>query len=214
MTLGLLGKKLGMTQIFDKDGKSVPVTVIEAGPCYVLQIKNRERDGYSAIQLGFEKKPKRKTIKPEEGRCKKAGVEPLRFVKEIKVNEEEIKKITVGQEITVDLFKSGEKVDVTGISKGRGFAGAIKRFGITRGPMSHGSMYHRRPGSSSASSDPAHVFKGKVMPGHLGNRRCTVLNLKVEKTDKERNLLMVRGSVPGALNGYLIVRKSIKARHK
>lgn len=214
MTLGLLGKKLGMTQIFDKDGKLIPVTVIEAGPCYVLQIKNREKDGYSAIQLGFDTKSKHKANKPEQGHFAKASVEPLRFVREIRVDEEELKNFTVGQALTVDIFKIGERVDVTGISKGHGFAGAIKRHGISRGPMSHGSMYHRRPGSSGASSDPGHVIKGKTMPGHFGNRRCTILNLRVEKTDKERNILMLRGSVPGAMDGYLIVRKSLKAKQK
>ncbi len=214
MTFGILGKKLGMTQIFDKDGKMIPVTVIEAGPCYILQIKSREKDGYSAIQIGFDKKPKRKANKPEQGRFDKASVEPVRFIKEIKVHDDDLKQFSVGQALTVDVFKTGERVDVTGVSKGRGFQGAIKRFGITRGPMSHGSMYHRRPGSSGQSSTPSHVFKGKVMPGHLGNERCTILNLKVERTDKDRNILMLRGSVPGAMNGYLLVRKSVRAKHQ
>lgn len=214
MTVGLLGKKIGMTQVFDNDGKLIPVTLIEAGPCYVLQIKSKETDGYSAVQLGFDKKNKRKAKQPELGHFNKAGVEPMRFVREIRVEEGELKQFTVGQALGVEMFKEGERVDVTGVSKGRGFAGTVKRFGVHRGPMSHGSRYHRRPGSSGASSDPSHIWKGKVMPGHMGNRRCTILNLKVVKTDKERNILMVKGSVPGAIHSYLVIRKSIKSKQK
>ncbi|MCD6384229.1 50S ribosomal protein L3 [Candidatus Sumerlaeota bacterium] len=214
MTVGLLGKKIGMTQIFDNDGKLIPVTLIEAGPCYVLQIKSKETDGYSAVQLGFDKKNKRKANRPELGHFQKAGVEPMRFIREMRVDDSELKQLTVGQALGVEQFKEGERVDITGISKGHGFTGTVKRFGVSRGPMSHGSRYHRRPGSTGASSDPSRIWKGKVMPGHKGNRRCTMMNLKVVKTDKERNIIMIKGSVPGSIHSYLIIRKSIKSKHR
>jgi len=212
MPLGLLGKKLGMTQIFDTNGNLVPVTLIEAGPCYVLQVKNKQKDGYSAIQIGFDRKPKRKARKPELGHVNKAGTEPMRFVRELYLEEADTDSFSVGQTLTVDLFKEGERVDVTGTSKGRGFAGTVKRFGTSRGPMTHGSTYHRRPGSTGSSSDPSRIFKGKVMPGHMGNKRRTIPNLMVVKTDKERNILMVKGSVPGALNSYIVIKKSNRTK--
>jgi len=212
MLLGLLGKKLGMSQIFDEDGKLVPVTLIEAGPCPILQKKEKNKDGYDALQIGFDPKPKRLTNKPEMGRFNKSNVSPVRFLREIRIQD--VSKYEVGQVLDVEVFKKGEKVDVMGISKGRGFAGTVKRHHSSRGPESHGSMYHRRPGSMGGSSDPSRVFKGKALPGHMGNARCTILNLKVVKTDKEKNLLVLKGSVPGHMNSYLLIRKSVKAQRE
>lgn len=212
MLLGLLGKKLGMSQIFDEDGRLVPVTLIEAGPCPILQKKEKIKDGYDALQIGFDPKPKRLTNKPEMGRFNKSNVSPVRFMREIRIQD--VSKYEVGQVLDVEVFKKGEKVDVTGISKGRGFAGTVKRHHSSRGPESHGSMYHRRPGSMGGSSDPARVFKGKKLPGHMGNSRCTILNLQVVKTDKEKNLLVLKGSVPGHMNSYLLIRKSVKAQRE
>lgn len=237
---GLLGKKLGMTQIYDSDGRPVPVTLIEAGPCYVLQVKTVEKDGYNAVQLGFDPKDEKRAKKPELGLIEKINEElekqwkaaageaqadegrkgkrrerpeklrPMRYVREIRVPDPSIYE--VGQRIDVDIFEVGEKVDVIGTSKGRGFAGTVKRFGTRRGPETHGSMYHRRPGSLGASSFPSRTFKGKVMPGHMGNRRTTILNLRVVQTDTERHLLAVKGSVPGHINGYVVIRKNSRSR--
>ena len=212
MLLGLLGKKLGMSQIFDENGRLVPVTLIEAGPCPILQKKEKSKDGYDALQIGFDPKPKRLTNKPEMGRFNKSNVSPIRFMREIRIQD--VSKYEVGQVLDVEVFKEGEKVDVTGISKGRGFAGTIKRHHTSRGPESHGSMYHRGPGSMGGSSDPSRVFKGKALPGHMGNSRCTIQNLKVVKTDKEKNLLVLRGSVPGHMNSYLLIRKSVKVQRE
>lgn len=212
MLLGLLGKKLGMSQIFDEDGKLVPVTLIEAGPCPILQKKEKSKDGYDALQIGFDPKPKRLTNKPEMGRFNKSNVAPVRFMREIRIQD--VSEYEVGQVLDVEVFKKGEKVDVTGISKGRGFAGTVKRHHSSRGPESHGSMYHRGPGSMGGSSDPSRVFKGKALPGHMGNSRCTILNLQVVKTDKEKNLLVLKGSVPGHMNSYLLIRKSVKVQRE
>lgn len=212
MSLGLLGKKLGMSQVFDENGRLVPVTLIEAGPCPILQKKEKTKNGYAALQIGFDPKPKRLTNKPQMGRFTKSGVSPVRFMREIRMQD--VSKYEVGQVLNVEVFKKGEKVDVTGISRGRGFTGTVKRHHSKRGPESHGSMYHRRPGSMGGSSDPSRVFKGKLLPGHMGNSRCTILNLKVVKTDKEKNLLVLKGSVPGHMNSYLIIRKSVKAQRE
>jgi len=212
MLLGLLGKKLGMSQIFDEDGRLVPVTLIEAGPCPILQKKEKSKDGYDALQIGFDPKPKRLTNKPEMGRFNKSNVSPVRFLREIRIQD--VSKYEVGQVLDVEVFKKGEKVDVMGISKGRGFAGTVKRHHSSRGPESHGSMYHRGPGSMGGSSDPSRVFKGKALPGHMGNSRCTILNLQVVKTDKEKNLLVLKGSVPGHMNSYLLIRKSVKVQRE
>jgi large subunit ribosomal protein L3 len=212
MSLGLLGKKLGMSQIFDENGTLVPVTLIEAGPCPILQKKEKDKDGYNALQIGFDPKPKRRVSKPEMGRFNKSNVSPVRFIREIHIQD--ASKYEVGQVLDVEVFKKGEKVDVTGLSKGRGFAGTVKRHHSKRGPESHGSMYHRRPGSMGGSSDPSRVFKGKALPGHMGNARCTILNLKVVRTDKDKNLLVLRGSVPGHMNSYLIIRKSVKGQRE
>lgn len=208
MAKGILGKKLGMTQVFTQEGVVVPVTVIEAGPNVVLQKKDLDRDGYEAIQLGYEDKKERRSNKPEIGHAKKAGTSPKRYIKEL--TGVELKEIEVGQTLTVDIFEEGESVDVTGISKGKGFAGAIKRHNQSRGPMAHGSRYHRGPGSLGAIS-PNRVFKGQTLPGHMGTDKVTVQNLEVVKVDKERNLLLIKGSIPGPRNSYVTIKSSIKS---
>lgn len=212
MTIGLLGKKLGMTRIFDETGNVIPVTVIQAGPCPILQIKSKEKDGYSALQLGFDAKPERLVNKPMAGHFKRAGAEPMRLVREFRT--EELDGFALGQTLDLTLFDIGEKVDVVGISKGRGFAGVQKRHHSSRGPESHGSMYHRRAGSLGASADPSHVFRGKPAAGHMGAARVTVQNLTVIKVDKEKNILLVRGSIPGANDGYIVIRKSVRGARK
>lgn len=212
MSVGILGKKIGMTQVYAEDGTVVPVTLIEAGPCPILQKKERGKDGYNALQLSFEPKPERVTNKPEMGHFAKSKSRPMRFVREVRVSDPS--QYEIGQVIDVDVFKEGEKVDITGYSKGRGFAGTVKRHHSHRGPESHGSMYHRRAGSIGASSDPSRVLKGKALPGHMGNAKRTVQNLKIVQTDKQRHLLIVKGSVPGHPQGYLIIRKSVKGRNK
>jgi large subunit ribosomal protein L3 len=210
MTKGILGKKIGMTQIFDEAGRAIPVTVIEAGPCVVVQKKTVEKDGYSAIQVGFEDIKESKLNKPLRGHFAKHGVIPKRFLRELRLKDTD--KYEVGQEIRVDIFQPGEKVDVTGISKAKGFQGVIKRHGQQRGPMSHGSMYHRRVGSMGSNTFPARTFPGKKMPGRMGGERVTVLNLQVVKVDPDRNLLLVKGSVPGNKNSLLIIRDSVKSK--
>ncbi|MFA8438920.1 50S ribosomal protein L3 [Pueribacillus sp. YX66] len=208
MNKGILGKKLGMTQIFLENGDVVPVTVIEAMPNVVLQKKTVETDGYEAIQIGVEDKKEARTTKPEKGHAEKAGTTPKRFVREIRgVNTAEYE---VGQEIKVDVFSEGEKVDVTGTSKGKGFQGAIKRHNQSRGPMSHGSRYHRGPGSMGAV-DPARVFKGKALPGRMGGERTTLQNLEIVKVDAERNLILIKGNVPGPKKGYVTIQSALKA---
>jgi len=206
MVKGILGRKVGMTQIYDQAGRIVPVTALEAGPCAVLQVKTPERDGYSALQLGFLDKKRKRVNKPDLGRAKVAKTEPKRFIREVSIDPE--KSYEPGQEITVDIFAETERVDVTGISKGRGFAGVMKRWGFKGGPDSHGSTRHRHGGSIGASSDPSRVFKGMKMAGHMGVARKTVKNLKVIKVDKEKNLLLVKGAVPGPKGGFLIIRAS------
>ncbi|HHP50874.1 MAG TPA: 50S ribosomal protein L3 [Moorella mulderi] len=206
MLKAILGKKLGMTQVFDDKGRVVPVTVIQAGPCVVIQKRTPEKDGYEAIQVGFEPIPEHKVNKPLRGHFAKAGVPPFRYVRELRV---EVKDYQVGQEIKADIFQPGERVDVTGISKGKGFAGGIKRHGFARGPMAHGSKYHRRPGSLGAKG-VARVFRGRKLPGHLGARRVTVQGLEVIKSDPERHLLLVKGSVPGPRKGLLVIKSSVK----
>ncbi|GIX45320.1 MAG: 50S ribosomal protein L3 [Candidatus Hydrogenedentota bacterium] len=214
MPIGLLGRKLGMSQIFDKDGKLVPVTFIEAGPCFVLQKKTKETDGYNAIQLGFGIKKEKNTTKPLLGHFKKAGVPPLQFVREFRLEDNgQVESLPdVGQTLDLGIFKEGEHVDVIGISKGRGFASPIKRWHTRRGPETHGSMYHRRPGSQGASSFPSRTWKNKHAAGHMGNARCTALNLMIVRTDKDRNLILVKGSVPGHNNNFVIIRKTVRAK--
>ena len=205
MTIGLLGRKLGMSQMFDENGVLCPVTLIEAGPCPVLQIKSENSDGYVAVQIGFGDKKESRATKAEIGHAQKAGSGPTRLRREFRVDS--VDNYTVGSSLDVSIFAAGEKVDVIGKSIGRGFAGTIKRHNTSRGPESHGSMYHRRPGSMGASAYPGHTFKGKHLPGHMGDARVTIKNLVVVMADPEKNLIAVRGSVPGHKNGYVMIRK-------
>jgi len=204
MVLGLIGKKIGMTQIFSKDGETIPVTVIKAGPCTVIQKKSKDKDGYNALQLGFEEKKWSRVNKPLQGHFKKAGQRAFYHLKEFKVDN--IDKYQLGQEITLEIFKVGGKVKVTGKSKGRGFAGVIKRWGFSGGPASHGSMFHRAPGSIGSSAFPSRVFKGKKLPGHYGNKTVTVRNLEIVDIKPEDNLLLLKGAVPGARNSIVIIQ--------
>lgn len=210
MMKGILGKKVGMTQIFDEKGEAVPVTIIEAGPCFVTQKKTFKKDGYTAIQIGFgETKPKRLT-KGQKGHLQKADLPLLRHLREIRIPN--VDDYEVGQKLTADIFAAGERVDVVGISKGRGFAGAIKRHNFQRQPKTHGqSDRERAPGSAGAMTTPGRVFKGKRMPGHMGSERVTVQNLAVALVDPERNLLAVNGSVPGAKGGLVLVKEARKS---
>lgn len=208
MPKGILGKKIGMTQIFDEAGVAVPVTVIEAGPCPVVQAKSEKTDGYNALQLAFGPVSEGRVRKPAKGHFARAGVKPLRWVRELRCAPEELKE--AGSVVTADIFKPGDAVDVVGTSKGKGFAGVIKRWKFNRGPMSHGSMYHRRTGSLGAT-DPARVFKNRRMPGRMGHERVTVQNLKVVKVDPEQNLILVRGAVPGVKGALVVVKESVKA---
>ncbi|UUZ82131.1 50S ribosomal protein L3 [Paenibacillus sp. P26] len=205
MSKGILGKKLGMTQVFTAEGLVIPVTVIEAGPCTVLQKKDVENDGYEAIQIGFADKKEKNANKPELGHAKKAGTTPKRYVKEIRGTSE----FEVGQEIKADIFSEGEFVDVTGTSKGKGFQGVIKRHNQSRGPMAHGSRYHRGPGSMG-SIQANRVPKGKNLPGHMGSETVTIQKLEVVKVDTERNVLLIKGSIPGPKNSYVTVKTSVK----
>lgn len=208
MVGGLLGKKLGMTQVFREDGTRVHVTVIEAGPCDILQIRTPEKDGYSALQLGFDSVKEKRATKPLIGHAKKAGTGPKRFIREVVYDGEP--PLEAGQALGVDVFEGAKKVDVVGISKGKGFQGPMKRWGFRGAPMTHGHTRHRPPGSIGASSFPSRVWKGKKMAGHMGQERVTVQNLEVLKVDKERNLLLVKGAVPGANGEYVIIKKSVK----
>lgn len=210
---GILGKKLGMTRIFKEDGTAIPVTVIQAGPCFVTQIKTEDKDGYRAIQLGFEEVKPRSLTRPELMRLRKNNLPPLRYLKEIRVENPE--DYTVGQKITVSIFEVGERVDVTGWSKGRGFAGVVKRWGFGGGPRTHGqSDRTRAPGSIGAGTDPGRVIKGLRMAGRMGNERVTVQNLEVVYVDPQRNLLAVKGAVPGARNSLVIIRQARKTEEK
>ena len=209
MKKAILGRKLGMTQIFDENGKIVPVTVIEAGPCVVTQIKTEEKDGYDAIQVGFDDIREKLVNKPRQGQFKKAGASLKRILREFRL--EDISTFELGQEILADVFDAGERVDVSGVSKGKGFQGVIKRWNAARGPMSHGSKFHRAPGSMGASSDPSRTFKNKHMPGHMGNVNTTILNLKVAKVMPEKNLILIKGGVPGPNRGYVVIKSAVKA---
>ncbi len=214
MPLGLLGKKLGMSQIFDSEGRLVPVTYIEAGPCTVLQKKTSETDGYCAVQLGFGTKKEKNTAKAELGHYAKANAKPARYVREFRCDENpSLEGVPeVGASVNVTLFKKGDHIDVVGVSKGRGFASPIKRWHVHRGPETHGSMYHRRQGSQGASSYPSRTWKNKRSAGHMGASRVTALNLVIVDTDEERNLILVRGSVPGYANSMVIVRPTVRAK--
>jgi large subunit ribosomal protein L3 len=206
---GILGKKVGMTQIFDERGEVVPVTIIEAGPCFVVQKRTTERDGYQAIQLGFEEVAPKRLTGGQHGHLRKSNLSPLRYLREIRTFDPE--GYEEGQKITVSIFDVGDRVDVVGTSKGRGFAGTIKRHGFKRQSKTHGqSDRERAPGSIGATTTPGRVYKGKRMPGHMGNARVTAQNLQVVLVDPERNLLAVKGAVPGARNGLLIIKEARK----
>ncbi|MGB9867185.1 MAG: 50S ribosomal protein L3 [Bacillota bacterium] len=207
MEKGILGLKRGMTQVFDKAGRLVAVTVVEAGPCVVVQKKTVTKDGYNALQLGMVPVAEKKLNKPLRGHFARAGVKPMRFLREVRLDD--ISGYEVGQEVRVDIFKDGERVDVTGTRKGHGFAGGVKRWGFHRGPMAHGSKYHRRVGSLQSRA-AARVFKGRKMPGHYGADRFTVQNLEVVKVDPTRNLLLLKGSVPGPKGSLVIVKDAAK----
>ena len=210
MVRGIIGKKVGMTQIFDESGKAFPVTVIEAGPCPIVQIKSKNQDGYQAVQLGFGNRKESKVNRPERGHIQKASIAPPRVLCEFHVDD--TNQLSVGSMIDSEIFSVGEYVDVTGTSKGLGFTGVVKRYGFAGGNKSHGGEQDlRRTGSIGASSYPSRVFKGKRMPGRHGGRRVTVQNLQVIQTDSDRNLLLVKGAVPGAINGLLLINKAVKA---
>ena len=208
MNKAIIGKKIGMSQIFNEDGKVIPVTVVEAGPCPVVQKKTVEKDGYEAVQVAFGTISSKNVNKPVAGHYKKAGVEPKRILKELKF--ENCASFEIGSEIKADIFAAGDKVDVSGTSKGKGFSGTIKRHNFHIGPMAHGSGYHRGVGSMGSCSSPSRVFKNKKMPGQYGNTKCTVQNLQIVKVDAERNILLVKGAIPGAKGGIVIVKQSCK----
>ena len=210
MKKGLIGKKIGMTQIFNEEGKVIPVTAIEAGPCVVSQVKTEETDGYNSIQLGFGAIKESKVNKPERGHFTKANIAPARYLREFRVDS--IEDVKVGDELKADIFMAGDKIDIQGTSKGKGFQGVIKRHGQHRGPMGHGSMYHRRPGSMGSTSTPGRVFKGKKLPGHMGAETVTIQNLEVIKVDLDKNIILVKGSVPGAKGSILKIKSSVKAK--
>jgi large subunit ribosomal protein L3 len=213
MVAGLLGKKLGMSQFFAEDGTLLPVTVIQAGPCHVMQVKTKGTDGYEAIQLGFDDRRRKSATKPESGHARAAKTEPKRFIREvISVGAE---KIELGQVVTVNIFKDGEHVDVIGTTKGKGFQGGMKRYGFHGHNASHGaSKDHRAPGSIGSNTDPGHVRKGTRMAGHMGDARHTTTNLKVVKVDTEKNLLLLKGAVPGAIGSYVVVRVRLHDKRK
>ncbi len=205
----IIGKKVGMTQIFDEHGKVIPVTVIEAGPCVISQVKSVETDGYNAIQLGFGDVKESKVNKPIKGHFAKSKIAPKKHLREFRVDS--VEGVEVGTEVKADTFVAGDKIDVQGTTKGKGFQGVIKRHGQSRGPMGHGSMYHRRPGSMGPTSTPGRVFKGKKLPGHMGRVTVTIQNLDVVKVDMDKNVILLKGSVPGAKGAILKLRTSVKA---
>ena len=208
MKKGILATKVGMTQIFNEDGVLTPVTVLLAGPCVVTQVKTAENDGYNAVQVGFVDKRAKLVSKPLKGHFDKAGVSYKRYVREFKF--ENASEYSVKDEIKADIFATGDKIDVTAISKGKGFQGAIKRHGQSRGPMAHGSKFHRHAGSNGSCSDPSKVFKGKKMPGQMGNKKITVQNLEIVRVDAENNLLLVKGSVPGPKKCLVTIKETVK----
>ena len=207
MKKAILATKVGMTQIFNENGELVPVTVLQAGPCVVTQVKTVENDGYSAVQVGFQNIREKLVNKPVKGMFDKAGVSYKRYVREFKLEGE----YAVKDEIKAEIFEAGDKVDATAIAKGKGFQGAIKRHGQSRGPMAHGSKYHRHAGSNGACSSPSKVFKGKRMPGHMGGKKVTTQNLEIVRVDAEKNLLLVKGAVPGPKKALVTIKESVKA---
>ena len=209
MKKAILGTKIGMTQIFDESGKVIPVTVVLAGPCTVVQKKTTETDGYDAVQVGFGEVKEKNLNKPMKGHFAKADTAAKKYLREFRL--EDISSLNVGDEIKADIFEAGEKVDVTGISKGKGFAGPMKRWNLHRGPMAHGSGYHRGSGSMGACSSPGRVMKGKKLPGHMGVDRVTVQNLEIVKVDAEENIILIKGAVPGNKGGLVTVKNSFKA---
>ena len=208
MRKGLIGRKVGMTQIFDEKGMVIPVTVIEAGPCTVVQIKNKENDGYNAVQLGFGDVKEKHVNKPMKGHFNKAKLAPKKHLREFRM--ENIDEFKVGNELKADVFSANDMVDIQGVTKGKGFQGVIKRHGQHRGPMGHGSMYHRRPGSMGACATPSRVFKGKKLPGHMGVETVTIQNLKVVSVDLDKNVILVKGSVPGNKGAILKIKNAVK----
>ncbi|MGB7604881.1 MAG: 50S ribosomal protein L3 [Lutisporaceae bacterium] len=209
MKKAILGKKVGMTQVFDSEGRALPVTVIEAGPNVVVQKKTVENDGYEAIQVGFVDTKERRVTKPLKGHFAKAKVALKKYLRELRL--EGAASFEVGQELKADVFQAGDKVDVSGVSKGKGFQGAIKRHNFSRGPMSHGSKYHRQAGSMGASSSPSRTIKGKKLPGHMGAQNVTVQNMEVVMVDPERNVILVKGGVPGIRGSLVMIKNSVKA---
>ena len=209
MKKAILATKVGMTQIFDESGALVPVTVLQAGPCVVTQVKTVENDGYEAVQVGFGDIREKLVNKPQKGLFEKAGVSVKRYIREFRF--ENTADYTVADEIKADIFAAGDKVDATAISKGKGFQGAIKRHGQHRGPMAHGSKYHRHAGSNGTSSDPSRVFKGKKMPGHMGHVKVTTQNIEVVRVDAEKNLILVKGAVPGPKKSLVTLKETVKA---
>lgn len=209
MEKAILGTKIGMTQLFNEDGKVVPVTVIMAGPCTVVQKKTAETDGYEAIQVGYGDVKEKRLNKPAKGHFAKADVAAKKFLKEFRFDD--VSSYNVGDEIKADVFAAGDAIDVTGTSKGKGFAGPMKRWGLHRGPMAHGSGYHRGSGSLGTCSTPGRVMKGKKLPGHMGNVKVTVQNLEIVKVDAENNLILVKGAVPGNKGGLVVIKNSVKA---
>lgn len=210
MVDGLIGKKLGMTRLFTGDGRWIDVTVVEAGPCTVVQRKTKDRDGYDAVQLGFGELKETRCNKPTKGHFAKAGVAPKKKLKEVRVAKDSALK--TGDEVKADIFATGDRVDICGVSKGKGFQGVIKRFHFSGGPAGHGSMFHRAPGSIGQRQTPAKVYPGKKMPGHMGTDRTTIRNLEIVNVDAERNLLIIRGCVPGATGGIVTVSKTTKRK--
>ena len=209
MKKAMIGRKIGMTQIFDEKAKVIPVTVIEAGPCVVSQVKSNETDGYNAVQLGFGDIKESKVNKPVKGHFAKAKLPLKKYLREFRMDS--VEDVKVGDEFKADLFQAGDKIDIQGTSKGKGFQGVIKRHGQSRGPMGHGSMYHRRPGSMGSTSTPGRVFKGKKLPGHMGAKTITIQNLEVVSVDLDKNVILVKGSVPGANGSILKIKTSVKA---
>ncbi len=209
MKKAILATKVGMTQIFNEDGVLTPVTVLQAGPCVVTQVKTVENDGYNAVQVGFVDTREKLVNKPQKGHFDKAGVAYKKFVRELKL--ENAAEYALAQEIKADIFATGDKIDATAVSKGKGFQGAIKRLGQHRGPMAHGSKFHRHQGSNGACSDPSKVFKGKGMPGHMGSKQITIQNLEVVRVDAENNLLLVKGAVPGPKKALVTIKETVKS---